>query len=523
MTNVPGLPTAIARYVDEQGRPSREFYEYLVKDRNKTSRSESTFYSIEDIEGAVLSAADDPIALRLETQGIAYLSRETSAPSHDAYIQSADGAYYVFTDGCLFPELCGVVGDDSTDNTDALIAWGEAMTALNPETSRFEKDAVYRLLNDANATTHHSAACIQVEDLSNCIIDFNGATLKTTFTNSKAPECIRFSSCTHFTILDFKGVQTQDQGAPADTYGTRWVQFLDGCRFFSFLRGSLTDGFSGVTVTRTAGSNDARCEHFHLEYETDDVYYACQYQWSGDHSSFHLRTLNAGRSFIGYNFTNVRGRIYSTPANVIVGDVLIGCNGHNLDKFITSDIELEYISHSNGQAGACPIVFNLGQTTENNAGMTNHALALQNVRIKLDIQQPTNSFALIVATGAYSFVAGTLQIGDAANYSMTNIRLSGTVNGNPSSQFMSLGESANGFTSNTTLEFALHDITALQNTRDLDLGQYAAALVSNVDMVGGNIARAGGYDERYLTIIHSRSADEGSGFWYSKIDTLHPP
>lgn len=97
--------------------------------------------------------------------GGATYERVGSMPSHNARIQSGDGAWWEIRNPILSPEMLGAFGDGTTDDATALVNWHGACSVLGVQ-------------GRARKTTYRIITALSIPTTSNINIDWDGATLK---------------------------------------------------------------------------------------------------------------------------------------------------------------------------------------------------------------------------------------------------------------------------------------------------------------------------------------------------------
>jgi hypothetical protein len=348
-------------------------------------------------------------------------------------------------------------------------------------------------LTDANAIANPTL--ITLNGLTNFEFDGNGGEIRVTapMASSFTMYALQLITCQDFTVRDFFGTQTY-QTLDA-TRGTRWITCTNGCSRFLVTGSRLTGGLQAFAASRTLGSSDFRCTHFHVSGIYTHVYYGHSLEVTGDDSTFDIETIDAGRSYIGYNNRNVRGVVRSSPT-ACLNDVLITCFGNDLEQSETENIDIRYVTASQSGTAGSSMVSVSSQQAGTNVGFVNYPTRMQNINVFID--------ATISNTYDYAFTAGSQKLngsgvaiaGDVAG-SFMDVTVSGVIKGTlhnvGGGYSLRLGDTGNGISAaNTTASFTLRDFRAPSITLAGIVGAGVVLRSFNFSMPSAVINREGG-------------------------------
>lgn len=208
---------------------------------------------------------------------------------------------------------------------------------------------------------------------------------------------------------------------------------LFGCRNLTVTRANLTGGLAGVAIVRAAGTGDWSYG-IHVDGIFANMGYPFSNQWDGLSSDFNITTINAGRSYVGYNVHGVHGTVVSTHSQYAAPlydlDVSVfgfGSSGVGTDisSNETSGMRIDYINKGSTVYGAS---FSGLTHQQGDSAHPNLPSRMSDINFNYDVQINNDPITSVLWMQSFTGAGGSEVPGDTGN-TERSINLSGNISG----------------------------------------------------------------------------------------------
>jgi hypothetical protein len=260
---------------------------------------------------------------------------------------------------------------------------------------------------------------------------FNGASFNVGYTGNAITYIFEITGGNQITIDGLTGTAATGKHVSGDITGVNWVVCSNqggsgfGCTKLAVTHASINGGFDGVAIVRTFGTG-AYSHDIWVDGFFSNVGYPVSNQADGLNTAFDIVTVNAGRSYIGYNVWGVRGRINSITG-AADNDVLINAYGFqgDLSQNTTANIEISYVNRKSTTYGASLLAMTHQQA---DPAHSNIASTISNVRFSVDVIFNGSVATELFEESVYSGNGSSQVLGDVGNTD-DNIIIEGKVEG----------------------------------------------------------------------------------------------
>lgn len=407
------------------------------------------------------------------------------------------------------PEQFGAVGNNVTDDTAAFQSLCASISAGNVHWVRMTAGKTYLVFP---TTPSAGAKLCDIGAVNGLRWDFNGASFNTTYTGTALSSIFAIEGAQHVEINDLAGTSSI---TTSTTNGPAWVQSLCrttcpagfGVKGLWVNRANVNGGMIGVAIVRDQGVG-AYSSDIHVTGTFQNVGYGMGNENDGVNEDFDIVTNNVGRSWIGYNTNNIRGKIYSTNWASGLEDVYFTCYGYSTTTDIShnslNNIWIDYTSNETTSFGSAyfGIAHQQGDPT-----ISNIPTSISGIHVNANI--------IVTGSPSVAFMTSVSETGNGnsqspgdpgGNFDQITFsgRFQGTITGTAFGYFMSTAEPSSGWAGLSTGVLDFDNFTALTATQSLNIGVGA-----HVDFKQFNMPQAGrpvfdtGYNPNFVSYFNS--------------------
>jgi hypothetical protein len=378
------------------------------------------------------------------------------------------------------------VGDNSHDDTAAWTAVCNAVVSAGGGWIVSPPGKTYKIW--PTAPTSGTALC-NFGATSGVRISMQGSQFNVAYTDpAKLTFMFLFEGGSDLLIEDLTG--TAGTGK-SETTGPAWVTCSNnsgsgfGCRNLRVARMNLNGGQIGVAVVRAQGTGQFS-QNIHIDGVCANVYYCIANEADGQNTDFDIATNNAGRSYIGYNTTGIRGRINSVNSGPF-DDVLIDAYAFqgDISESRTADVDITYINRlSTTYPTSNPAALVSVRHGQADPSHSNLPSVFANIHIHYDVILNGTTSVVAYDGGSQSGSGSSPVAGDDVGNREDNIIIDGKIEGDTSSGnlvcFLSTSAPCAGYAGLTVGSYNVNNLLIPTSSKPFIIGTGATVIFSNV-------------------------------------------
>lgn len=386
------------------------------------------------------------------------------------------------------PEQFGAVGNGTSDDTAAWTQLCSAVQAAGGGHIIAGQGKTYKVWPIAPAD--QSVLCnLTGSSVSGVKIDMRGATINVAYTTGAAIIYVfEFAGGQHIEINDLVGISGAGKHVSGDTIGTNWVECSNqggsgfGCRDLAVHRANITGGLNGVAITRAVGTGQWSWG-IHADGTFTNVGYPFSNQFDGLNSDFDIVTINAGRSYIGYNVWGVRGRINATNTPSL-NDIEVAAYGFQgeLSGNVTANMDFVYVNRASTSFPSSPLSLSHQQADPNHS---NIATTISNIHFNVDVNFGSSANSTLYVENSFTGNGTSESPGDPGNTN-DNIVIEGKVDGSVLSTYLlyllsaSVPGGSSGYNGTSTGTYDIRNLQIPTAAQPITIGLSAKVSLTNV-------------------------------------------
>lgn len=396
------------------------------------------------------------------------------------------------------PEQYGAVGNGSTDDAAAFTSLCADIAAGTVHWVRMGAGKTYNIWNTAPAT--QTVLCA-LGSANGVRWDFNGARFNIPYAGTAITYVFTMAGAKGIEINDLAGTAATGKQVSGTLTGVNWVSSLClgsctagfGVTNLTVNRANVDGCINGVAIVRSFGVG-AYSTNIKVNGSFQNCGYPVSNQADGLNTTFDIVTVNAGRSYIGYNVANVTGAINSTNGTAGLEDVYITAYGYSgggsgdISTNTTTNINITYANQKSATYGTG--FFGLAHQ-QGDSVTASIPTNISNVRIRMSILLNSSPNTTILTSVSTTGTSGSQVAGDPGNFE-NNIILEGRIQGDLNAAvtyagyYMSTALASSGWNGTSKGTFVLENLQAPNLTKSWVIGTGANVEFRNINIPNSN-------------------------------------